>query len=390
MEKASIIVGIPSYNEADSIPFVTTQVDIGLQRFFGTERCLILNLDNSSPDNTRAAFLSTATRTRKAYISTPPGVRGKGNNMLNLLRAALRSDAKAIACVDADLRSICPEWMHNLLSPVLKGFDLASPCYLRHKYDGTITNNIVYPLVYGLLGKNLRQPIGGDFAFSPRLARHWLSKEWTSTTRQYGVDNFMTTHALLGGFRLCQANLGAKVHKVSQPKLNIMFAQVVDTLFRTLLQNVGSWNTAETIEELPGYGAHPYSETPALELDLEQVQHTAASEFSKQMPMLREALTEETFAAFHDAVVNNNYCIGPDLWARAVYGLMMFYSAGKQNETVECLRPLYFARIAAFARQTAGCDHAAAESIILEQARTFHKLRPYIMARLCAPVVLDS
>ena len=41
---------------------------------------------------------------------------------------------------------------------------------MRHKYDGTITNTIVYPLTRALYGKRIRQPIGGDFGFSGRLA----------------------------------------------------------------------------------------------------------------------------------------------------------------------------------------------------------------------------
>ena len=73
--------------------------------------------------------------------------------------------------VDSDLRSITPEWIELLLAPVLRDrCDFVAPLYLRHKYDGTITNSIVYPLTRSLYGKEVRQPIGGDFGFSGRLA----------------------------------------------------------------------------------------------------------------------------------------------------------------------------------------------------------------------------
>ena len=58
------------------------------------------------------------------------------------------------------------------MSPVFEqGFDYVAPYYLRHKYDGTITNSIVYPLTRTLYGHRIRQPIGGDFGFQA----NWLS-----------------------------------------------------------------------------------------------------------------------------------------------------------------------------------------------------------------------
>ena len=76
--------------------------------------------------------------------------------------------------VDSDLRSITPEWLELLLKPVLEdGVDFVAPLYHRHKYDGTITNSIIYPLTRALYGKRVRQPIGGDFGFSGSLAKHY-------------------------------------------------------------------------------------------------------------------------------------------------------------------------------------------------------------------------
>ena len=79
-KKVDIIVGIPSFNEADTISFVVKQVDLGLQKYFKNSKSVIINVDNNSPDNTKQVFLKTKTKTPKLYISTPPGVTGKGNN----------------------------------------------------------------------------------------------------------------------------------------------------------------------------------------------------------------------------------------------------------------------------------------------------------------------
>ena len=81
-----LIVGIPSYMEADTIGFVTKQIELGLQRYFSGMGAVIINVDNNSEDDTRGAFLSTETVTPKLYMTTPKGVKGKGNNLMNLFR----------------------------------------------------------------------------------------------------------------------------------------------------------------------------------------------------------------------------------------------------------------------------------------------------------------
>ena len=65
-----IVVGIPSYNEADTISFVAEVIGKGLEEYFPDKRSIIINVDNNSPDNTREAFLGAKTRVEKHYITT--------------------------------------------------------------------------------------------------------------------------------------------------------------------------------------------------------------------------------------------------------------------------------------------------------------------------------
>ena len=69
------------------------------------------------------------------------GIPGKGSAFRTIFKTAVEMQADACCVVDADLRSITPEWIELLLSPIIKGgFDFVAPLYSRHKYDGTITN----------------------------------------------------------------------------------------------------------------------------------------------------------------------------------------------------------------------------------------------------------
>ena len=233
-ETADIVVAIPSFDEADSIGYVVEQAARGIKKL-GVSG-IIANLDNPflGDYSTKKAFFNAESYDiPKLYLGTPPEIKGKGNNFLNLfwfLNKHINFEAGLV--VDADLKSITPEWIERLFTPIESGSDFVTPLYSRDINDGTITNQIIYPLIYSVLGENIRQAIGGEFAFSPRMVDYWLKQEWHESRRQYGVDIAMTLDAVLSGMKISQAFLGAKIHKPSAPKLGEMLKQVADTAFR--------------------------------------------------------------------------------------------------------------------------------------------------------------
>lgn len=156
---AQIVIGIPSYNEADSIAGPIEVASQGLKEYFPHESSVIVNVDNHSSDGTREAFLNTPSAIPKIYVSTPEGVTGKGRNIYNLLQVAVELQARVIVTLDADLRSVTPAWIRHLAEPLLDGYDYVIPIYTRHKYDGTITKNIAYPLLRTLYKLRVRQPL---------------------------------------------------------------------------------------------------------------------------------------------------------------------------------------------------------------------------------------
>lgn len=89
VRKADIVIGIPSYNEADAISYPTKIASEGLKQYFSQKSSVIVNVDNASTDNTKDAFLNTKTDTPKIYVSTAQGVKGKGRNFRNFLALPL-------------------------------------------------------------------------------------------------------------------------------------------------------------------------------------------------------------------------------------------------------------------------------------------------------------
>ena len=382
IKKAEIVIGIPSYKEADTIPKVVKKVDVGLEKYFKGRKAVIINTDNNSPDNTREAFLNTKTKTPKIYISTPPGVSGKGNNLRNFFLKAKKLGAVSSMIVDADIRNMTPEWTKCLISPILKGYDFVSPVYYRDEEDGSITNHICFPLIYGLLGYNIRQPIAGEVAFSKPLIQHWLSQRWPKNAKRFGVDIFMTLNVLKDGFKLCRVDLGAKVHKLSSPKLDFMFLEVADTLFRTLSKNENLWRKKVTLHGLPLVCRAKATEYPDFELSYGQLEKKALSEFLANSKSIQKELSlklwKEIERTFHK---EKSLKIDSGLWVQIVYELFYKYHTGSNKKVIiELLRIFYFGRILLFVKEVSRGKQKEAERVIQKQAQKFYRNRDYLLS----------
>jgi len=379
-----LLVGVPSYREADCIDYVTRQIDLGIQKYFGNMKAVIVNGDNNSDDDTKGVFLSTVTKTPKKYISTPPGVRGKGNNFLNIFRFGSMhlSTLKACIVVDADLKSITPEWIKHLVEPIISGYDYALPRYSRHQFDGTITNHICYPLLYGLMGENIRQPIGGDFAFSPALMKFWLNEKWLPTTKLYGIDIFMSLNAIIGKFKICEVGLGAKIHKASAPKLGPMFTQVVTTFFEKLLSKKSDWLglPVEELKPKPLFGLKKLAPPQEIAVNLRDLKHQLAEEFYSRKKLLNKYLSRYLYISFERMIEQDHFDMNILMWTQTVYQLLFAFDTGGgkvRKDIVEALKPLYFARSVTFDYETWKYRIDYAEQAILDQAMAFASQKPY-------------
>jgi len=385
VSEAEIAVVIPSYKEADSIAHPTKVASEGLIKYFPDTKSVIINADNASPDGTEEVFLGTETGVPKIYITTPENTPGKGWNFANAFRKGYALGVRAFVCVDADLISITPEWIKYMATPILEeGYDYLTPLYSRHKYDGTITNNICYPLIYGIFGRDIRQPIGGDFALSGRLARHLVSVPWHRTTHQYGVDIFMTMHALLGGYRIAQVGLGAKIHKPSAPKLGAMFLQVVGTALVTVAGSFHKWKSVASVAEAEVFGLQELAPAQDLEVDREMIRRSAVEGFNATVDALREYLSpgvvrrlEKTFAEADGPRIDT------DLWVDILFDVIAaFRTCDDPVRLVESMRGLYFGRVWSFMNETWNLTSAECEEPIRQQGIRVFQRRGELIRRL--------
>lgn len=387
-----IVVGIPTYNEAPTIGSVTQIVGAGLLRHFPNERSIIVNCDNSSPDGTQEAFLAAESKVDRHCLTTPPGVTGKGNNLLNLFRYSLEVGARAIIAVDGDLRSITPEWIEYLAFPILEGYDYVTPVYSRNQFDGAITNHICFPLLMGLTGNDIRQPTGGEFACSRDLCRHWMEQDWSDDARHYGADIFLSLHALNSSFKVCQAGLGAKIHKASTPKLGCMFDEIVHTLFSTLVKMKATWYDGwrptgddplgqGRIRSTDVTGEKKLQQPQWLDVNILKLKSDCRREFHAHQNLVQRFLSPYAYRQISNMVSMDYYNIDLMLWSQIVYSALYLYETVEESarqDVINFLKPIYLMRSLAFNYKSWRYDILFSEEEVKNQALGFMAQKPYL------------
>ena len=391
IKKVEIVVCIPSYNEADSIAYPISQADQGLIKYFNNRSAVIINCDNNSPDDTKQVFLDTPTITPKIYLSTPPGIKGKGNNFMNLFQKVVDLKAKAVVVVDADLKSITPEWIKHLGEPLFEGFSYVAPLYVRHKYDGTITNGIAYPMTRALYGRRTRQPIGGDFGFSGKLASVYLdSKSWDESVANFGIDIWMTTLAINQKVRVCQSFMGRpKIHRTKDPGAHLgpMFRQVVGTIFSMMSPFDSFWTRVKYSRPtaIYGFGLGETEMPPEVEVNTKNLLDKFHDGFEQYSDIWKQVLTQYVHMKLLEIreMKENVFNFPTDLWARILFDVAVSYRDAPEDRDLmmEALIPLYFGRTLSFVKKTKDMSIKQAEEAIEDDCATFEMTKPYLIQR---------
>ncbi len=388
INRADILVGIPCYNNEKTIIHVIQMVTHGLDRHYRDLHSVIFIADGGSTDDTREVAKEFQIKPwQEKLVSIYRGPAGKGSALRSVFEAAERLNVRACAVVDSDLRSITSDWVHYLLDPVLEdGYDFVAPVYLRHKYDGTITNNIVYSLTRALYGKRIRQPIGGDFALSQGVAKSYIEQDvWETDVARYGIDIWMTTSAITQGFRICQSNLGVKIHDAKDPgqHLGPMFRQVLWTLF-ALMENFESiWKPVKGSETVPTFGHRNSIDPEPVSVDIESLVHKFRTGYEQFSSLYKEILCPECFEQIEKTfgLSSQDIYLPTEIWIRILYDLAATFHRWSKNryKLIELVTPLYYARVASFVRQTWDLSSAEAEEVVEEQAQLFEEHKDYLL-----------
>ncbi|HUK56576.1 MAG TPA: glycosyl transferase family 2 [Nitrospiria bacterium] len=403
--QADILVGVPSYNNARTIGRVVQAVGAGLAKYFPEARAVLVNSDGGSNDGTPETVekstvdlqsILVAHRVNPLHKIVTPyhGIPGKGSAFRLIFEIAEALKVRACAVVDADLRSITPDWMELLLRPVYKeGYDYVAPYYRRHKYDGTITNGIVYPLTRALYGMRIRQPIGGEFGFTGELAAYFLAQDvWETDVARYGIDIWMTTTAIARGSRICQAYLGAKIHDPKDPAadLSAMLTQVVGSTFSLMEKYAEQWKAVRFAQSVPIFGFEYDVGLEPVPVNVDRMVKAFELGREELMALWTEVLSSDTLAGLKDVKPGES---GPGfsdgLWTQIVYEFALAFHRRvmTREHLLKSFTPLYLGRVASFILETRSLSYLEVEGRIERLCQCFEREKNYLTDRWDQPSV---
>jgi glycosyltransferase involved in cell wall biosynthesis len=399
IKKADLLVGIPSYNNASTIRHVVRAVQAGLYKYFPGCRSVIVNSDGGSTDGTpeivknatldeNLSLFIDHTPAGSFRITTPyHGIPGKGSAFRTIFEIAGALGVSACAVVDSDLRSITPEWIELLLKPIFEaGHDFVAPLYKRHKYDGTITNSIIYPLTRALYGKRIRQPIGGDFGLSGRLAEYYLTKNiWDTDVAKYGIDIWITTTAIANGFKVCQSYLGAKIHDPKDPgsDLSAMLSQVVGSAFNLMETYSIQWRMIRGSETVPEFGFEYEVGLEPVKVNLDRMLEKFRLGVSELSPIWEQVLSGDIIN--HLRIIakspTDEFNLPIEIWADIVYSFALAYHHKVMNSghLLKSLTSLYLGRVASFVLETTDSSGEDVEARIEDMCLIFENKKKILL-----------
>ncbi|MBN2572945.1 MAG: glycosyl transferase family 2 [Deltaproteobacteria bacterium] len=402
---AEIVVGLPSHNHAQTVGAVAAAIRQGLQDAFPGKKALIVNTDCGSTDGSmdqvaasargedEGASLVQAAVPAQSRDLPYHGILGKAQGLHLVLRVAKLAGARACLMLSPDLASASPDWVGSLCRPILEqGFDLAVPIYARHKFDGAITNAIVRPLVRSLYGRFMRQPMGGEYAFSAALVERYLGGNiWGTDLARIGIDIWTTTQAICGGFKLCQVHLGPKQQVLSgaPPDLGTVLTHVLGSLFEDMTRNAAVWQRIRGAQPIPVFGATSSDVSSTVSFDVAKLADSFRLGFRNLQELWSVVLPPATLLDLKRVAARpaEAFAIADDVWCRLVFDFALGYRMRSLNRShlLGSFLPLYNGWLASFGREMRDASIAESERRLEQLCQAYEVQKPYLISRWRSP-----
>ena len=396
--EVDILVGLPTHNNAKTIGSIVHTIQSGILRGFPRERAVIINADGGSRDGTpelvtgvsiddaRPASNPYALRTLHSistkYASSP----ASGVALRTILAAAELLRAKACVVMSPESANIEPERISKLLRPIYDdGFDLVTPTYRRHKFEGLLITNLLYPVTRALYGLRIREAYSPEFGFSGRLGSQFLGQNvWNDGTDGAGVELRFTLAAIAGRYLICQSFLGEK-DRIERRAADLVPAvrQIVGTLFSALESDFPVWSAVAGSQPPPTTGADHEVLLEPLRVNRKRLREMFSTGVAELESVFQSILSFSTLTELQriGRLGEEEFHYPAELWVRTVYEFAASYrkSVISRDHIVQALAPLFRGRVFTFLRENRNASADEVENNIEALCLEFERLKPYLL-----------
>lgn len=391
---ADLVMGLATAAPGPTTASVAAAVRAGLDAHFAGQTAVLIHVDESPSDETATALATglgdvKMIRVRPAHLHPPDADLEWSEAVRCVLGLGRMLEARAIVMLNADLSSMTADWLRGLATPILKDdFGLVLPVYQRNRYDGTLTQALVVPLMRSLFGRQLGHPLAEEFACSRPAADLFLKQEvWDTDLARHGLEFWLPATAIESGLTLGQAVLGVRTVAPSGPAapLGRTVGRVAGALFALAEHSEAMWLEVRGSEPVATFGIPPEPLAGGPAVDPARMQVGFVQGVRDLLPIWERILAPETLGevlALSDRGLEE-FRFGDRLWARVVYDFLLAYRARViyRNHVAQSLAPLYLGRAASSVLETRSRPAAAVVQATARLGSVFEEEKPYLVDR---------
>jgi hypothetical protein len=390
---ADLVVGLATAGTSATAAAVAGAVRAGLDAHFAGQAAVVVHADQASSEETAAALDSALGPVRLVRAPGAGHAEGGALDWAQAVRAVLTVgrllEARVLVMLNADLASTTADWLRALATPVVKDdLGLVLPIYHRHRYDGTLTQALVVPLVRSLFGRQLMHPLAEEFACSGAAADAFLAQPvWETDLGRHGLEFWLPAAAIERGFTVGQAVLGPRTVAAVPPPaaLGRTVGRVAGALFALAERSESYWLDVRGSEPAVTFGVPPEPLPGGPAVDPERMQIGFVQGVRDLLPVWERILAPENLGEVLELSDRplERFRFPDRLWTRVVYDFLLAYRARVvyRSHAVQSLAPLYLGRAASVILETRQRPPAA---LLLSAARLggmFEEDKPYLVDR---------
>jgi len=390
--EADLAVAVISRHEAGRIALPTMKAALGLSRAYPELKAVLINCDNASRDGTREAFLAAETEVPLIYVSSPPGLAGRGLNIQNAMTMADRLRVKALAVVDANLTNIKALWIKSLFDPILKqDAEYVSPIYVRHRHEAPLSRRLAYPLLRTLFGRRVLETIGVDHAFDRRLIKVYKDAAFEADDRGFRADLKLLALAVMNRARICQALMLYPRLSAANPMdgdLPRAFRHTARALFDLMAETRDYWPGVSRSRPTALAGADEEIKNPPPQVEVDQARLAAQfAELGREQEaawgrLFSPSLAGELRRTLAAAVQGEAPRVPRDLWRASLFEASAVGARDEavRDEAVAALAPVFLGRCLAGLEEDQDSNIRQLNAQVEAEAHCFETAKPELTA----------
>ncbi|NQT74281.1 MAG: glycosidase [Chloroflexi bacterium] len=366
---ADIVIGVPFYNEAITLPKVLEIAERGLAQFFPDAKSVLVAAGSPVGESALKAIgemplCKKDSIERIAFLLDDDLLNGKGWSTraiieitdklgadLVLLEADLQSRKKG-----SDIEGFAPDWISLLLDPIRTDLmDMVVSKFNLHYLDLLTSADFKYPLLGAIYRCPIHGTIGGLRGISYDLVHTYTTtarRSWHNGIGGYGIDTWLPTEAITSGARICEANLGIKIRTISGGKSELVSRQVAKTLIERIVKDrkwheqSGLIRNSPLLKPLPVFGVIKTHQPDAVGIVPQLLIDKYREGFNRFHSLYERIFPRDVCDQLEKLVESDTseFDFPVPLWTQIVYDFLLTYAFGEEfahDDLFDALVPLH-------------------------------------------------